>query len=639
MDLIYADQNKVDIGVIPFFDLDLAFGADENNFSLKINLEKHCCQVGYYIYIDGTEYGGIIDAITVDSKEKSVTYTGRTWHGMLAYKIIYPEGDYKVVSGDANEVLQDLIEELDYTDTFEVESASSNITVCDYQFERYVDAYTGILRMLNSCQAKLKMAWNHATNKIKLWAVLSVDHTDLDDWDSTQLDFNITQSDRYINHLVCLGQGELQDRAVIHLFTDENGVIQPYKRVEEPLQDSDYILDTSQQKMFGTDELVDVFDFANAGIAEKYKLLSSKPSDWISNYENFYVKEGDKYKNLEIDTMEYYEQLSTAPADWSTKYESYYYLDDDYKSVSAEYGYVALSSKPSNWEENYGNYFKLENNVYVPVTGVDVAGEIDELIHKPKDWEKKYSTYYEYNGVEYVTVGGISKDKYTLTNSQPNDWNHNYGNYYYKTTIWEEKTVKKKKTYVKKSDEWCPANEYYDQKTHEKKTYDRHHIPKWKRKKYYIKSSYQIAPKFRHTSQYTYYAIHEETRVAPTFVANTFYKQNNSQKTAPTFVSGRYYALKERNVYNEFVIGVYYRQVLDRYEELVEEGIKELQEIVEQSQSVNIDFDATEEYDIMDLVGATEQTTGIAVKQQILKKIVKMTEKKQEITYEIGAMI
>lgn len=639
MDLIYTDENKVDIGVIPYFDMDLAFGSDENNFELTINLEDHCCQMGYYIYIDGTEYGGIIDAISVDSKAKAVTYSGRTWHGILENKIIYPEGDYKVVSGDANTILQALVEELDLTDIFEVEQTESGRTIFEYQFERYVDAYKGILRMLNSSQSKLKMAWNHATNKIKLWAELSIDHTDLDDWDSTQLEFNITQTARYINHLICLGQGELSNRAIIHLFADENGVIQPYKLVDEPLQDSDYILDTSQQKLFGEDELVDVYDFSSAGIAEKFEELDVEPADWESeNYENYYYKNGAEYENLEIETQEFYDQLMTQPNDWATHYKDYYFaVGAKYDNVEPVYGYTLLTAKPNKWEENYGNYFVKVGNEYKPVQAQTVAGQVAELIKKPKDWAKKYNTYYEYNGVEYVTVSGISKDKYILTNERPNDWENTYVNYYYKTTIWEKKKVKKKTTYVKKDDSWCPADTYYDQESHEQKEF--RSAPKWNRKKYYVKSSYNIAPEFQHTSLVKYYKIADAEVQAPPYAANTYYKQDQSQKSAPPFVAGNFFALSERNIYKPFSPGKYYKMVYDRIEELAEEGVKELQDIIEKSQSVNIDFDASENYDILDLVGATEQMTGIAVKQQILKKIVKMTEKKQEINYEIGAMI
>jgi hypothetical protein len=49
-----------------------------------------------------------------------------------------------------------------------------------------------------------------------------------------------------VNHLICLGSGELKDRTVIHLYADVNGVI------------------SQTQTQFGADEVTDVYDYAGA---------------------------------------------------------------------------------------------------------------------------------------------------------------------------------------------------------------------------------------------------------------------------------------------------------------------------------------------------------------------------------------
>ena len=91
MDLIYADKNKKDIGIITSYDMDMAFGSDENNFIVKIDRSSHCCDEGYFIYVEGEEYGGIVDAIEVSTEEDEITYSGRTWHGILESRVIEPE--------------------------------------------------------------------------------------------------------------------------------------------------------------------------------------------------------------------------------------------------------------------------------------------------------------------------------------------------------------------------------------------------------------------------------------------------------------------------------------------------------------------------------------------------------------------
>ena len=103
MDLIYMNRLFQDVGVLIEPEYDLAFGKDENDFSCKIHSSNHCCEPGFFIYADGTEYGGIVDSIEVDTEADTVTYSGRTWHGMLASKIIVPlqenEGSSKLPEG------------------------------------------------------------------------------------------------------------------------------------------------------------------------------------------------------------------------------------------------------------------------------------------------------------------------------------------------------------------------------------------------------------------------------------------------------------------------------------------------------------------------------------------------------------
>ena len=102
MDLIYADETRKDIGVINSYDLDMAYGKDENDFTCSVDRSDHCCREGFYIYAEGTEYGGIVDSIKVDTENDAITYKGRTWHGVLEKKVICPDpgDDYLVVTGE-----------------------------------------------------------------------------------------------------------------------------------------------------------------------------------------------------------------------------------------------------------------------------------------------------------------------------------------------------------------------------------------------------------------------------------------------------------------------------------------------------------------------------------------------------------
>lgn len=245
MDLIYANSSREDIGVIPDYDFDLAFGSDENDFELTVSRNDHCCEAGYYIYIEGTEYGGIVDAITSDTAAEDVTYSGRTWHGILNSKILCPDAgeSYFTVSGDANTILGTLLSRMGLAALFSASSAPSGINVSGYQFARYVSGYDGIRQMLKSVSAKLRVVYSGGS------AVLSaapiVDYTQ-DGLDSDQLALKVKKTANKVNHLICLGSGELANRTVVHLYADASGNI------------------SQTQTFTGTAEYTAVYDYSNA---------------------------------------------------------------------------------------------------------------------------------------------------------------------------------------------------------------------------------------------------------------------------------------------------------------------------------------------------------------------------------------
>lgn len=43
MDLIYTNVNREDVGVLKDYAFDLAFGSDENDFELTLDINQHCC--------------------------------------------------------------------------------------------------------------------------------------------------------------------------------------------------------------------------------------------------------------------------------------------------------------------------------------------------------------------------------------------------------------------------------------------------------------------------------------------------------------------------------------------------------------------------------------------------------------------
>lgn len=247
MDLIYMNQNREDIGVLLDYELDLAFGTDENNFECIVNNKSHCCEAGFFLYAEGTEYGGIIDSIEGKNSTQDVIYRGRSWHGILNSKILEPDSgeDYLVCDGEANTVISDLLTRMGLDSLFTADEEDSGLTIGNYKMNRYISGYDGIRKMLKTAGGKLLFRVQSG-GVVKLSAVPIADFTQDEEFDSDIVAFDAKKATNTVNHLICLGQGDLAERTVIHLYADENGNI------------------STTQTQFGLSEYVAVYENTNA---------------------------------------------------------------------------------------------------------------------------------------------------------------------------------------------------------------------------------------------------------------------------------------------------------------------------------------------------------------------------------------
>lgn len=272
MDLLYMNNAKEDMGILRNYQLDMAYGDDENDFECKMASRFHCCEAGWGLYVEGTEYGGIIDSIESDTVNDEVIYLGRTWHGILGSKIVLPlqEGEvstssvavkatdsdgvsmvgrYLVISGDANACMQFILDRAGLGDLFETPDTSAGTDIEAYQFHRYTDAYTGIRKMLESAGLKLCMAYTDG--KVVVSAAKRYNYATDDEFDTRMMRLKVKKNYRTVNHLICLGTGELEERMVAHLYTDPNGNI------------------SETQTQFGLDEYAAVYDYSSVESKEE----------------------------------------------------------------------------------------------------------------------------------------------------------------------------------------------------------------------------------------------------------------------------------------------------------------------------------------------------------------------------------
>ncbi len=251
MDLIYMNQYREDVGVVQDYVFDLAYGYDENDFDLAVSMKNHICKAGFFLYVEGTEYGGIIRRIRVKTEQKEIHYIGDTWHGILEQKILEPDAgqDYLLCSGEANHIIDALIKRTGLSELFRAGAEDSGITIKNYRMSRYSSLYNGFRKMFDSVDAKLKIRFRDG------FAVLSaekkIDYSQDDEFDSSQIDFDVEKNYQPTNHIICLGRGELAEREVIHLYADVEGNI------------------SRTQTQFGLSEISVLYDYSNCESLEE----------------------------------------------------------------------------------------------------------------------------------------------------------------------------------------------------------------------------------------------------------------------------------------------------------------------------------------------------------------------------------
>ncbi|WP_417058504.1 Gp37-like protein [Ellagibacter isourolithinifaciens] len=243
MVLVVHDPERGDLRELLDFELDLAFGSDENAFELTC-ADGLAPAEGQLVFVDGSEYGGVVDEASYEAGREAtgtVTCKGRTWHGVLAGKRLLPDSGsgYLSVSGKAGEVLASLIGRMGLDGLF---SAAADDSQVSHTFERFCDGYSG-LKALAKANGR-KVAMRRKGGKVEISLPPVVDYASK--VDSDLLDFTLTSVHRCVNHLVCAGTGELEDRAVVHFYADAAGNV------------------SHTQSLFGVDEIAALYDYSNA---------------------------------------------------------------------------------------------------------------------------------------------------------------------------------------------------------------------------------------------------------------------------------------------------------------------------------------------------------------------------------------
>lgn len=234
--LIHADSNRAEVGVITDFrkyDAQIHHNCElaDNTFSLEMTVgawKSNKIMCGDYVYINGSEFGGLVRSVKKDAKNDTVTIKGVLWRALLAMRIITPPSGqaYKVFTDvELNTIIADIIGN-DYANLFQVSSDSTGATTsCQF---RYQTKLSGLSKALLQAGYTMACIYDASVQRVKVSARHCADYSEYADISSDLgIGLSITSGriDDY-NHCIALGTGELIERMVREIWMYNNTIFQ-----------------------------------------------------------------------------------------------------------------------------------------------------------------------------------------------------------------------------------------------------------------------------------------------------------------------------------------------------------------------------------------------------------------------------
>ncbi len=250
MELIAIDSSFKERFIFKNGNADVAVGSNENNFQLDFDLnifEK--MKSIEFISVDKSEFGGKVTSYIIDTANKKASAKGNTWRGMLNEKIIIPpnNSDYYILSGEPYLIIEELLRHTNMNELFSVKPFNAP-SVSNFKFNRYCTLLEGINALFKQINYVLILMYENG--RVYVSGLKNSLNEELDNYDC---DFVIQKSTCPVNHLICLGKGDLKDRQVIDLYLQEDWTI----------GDNQYYI--------GVNERTAVYDYPNVESIEELK--------------------------------------------------------------------------------------------------------------------------------------------------------------------------------------------------------------------------------------------------------------------------------------------------------------------------------------------------------------------------------
>lgn len=286
MNIQLADSTGAEIREITDnFDVELS--ASKMDFELTVPYSSWDGSITYdcRIYIPDTEFGGIVKEIESDTNNELIYVRGFTWRGQMTKKIIEPPSgqDYKIISGELNECIASIVGN-SFGTLFAVSGVSTGVSVTNFQFDRYCTMHDGLMNLLRRKGYRLDIAYKQtqAGGYVSVSAAQIKDYSEEIEMSSDgRMNFKACDNRRGINHLICLGKGDLRNRTVVHLYVDENGDI------------------SQTQHYTGVEEFAEIYDANNSEEDDLIKNGTKKLTDIMSG-QTFNASAGDGLEDSDI---------------------------------------------------------------------------------------------------------------------------------------------------------------------------------------------------------------------------------------------------------------------------------------------------------------------------------------------------
>ena len=231
--VIATDKNGNEIGFLDFQQADIDAN-EEMDFEICVSarkFDKKKMKKNNRIFVPETEFGGIIKRHITNTDNDTVTLAGRTWRGYLASKYVKPPAGsaYKIVNGDLHAVTRDLVEECGLSSLFSIE-AESGVEINGYRVSRYASLLDVLTDMYYTTGRRIDISYRQGEEGnpgfVHLSSVPIKDFSEtIEMSQDNKLNFVCETAEDSINHLICLGKGELESRVVIDLYVQQDGSI------------------------------------------------------------------------------------------------------------------------------------------------------------------------------------------------------------------------------------------------------------------------------------------------------------------------------------------------------------------------------------------------------------------------------